>query len=174
MKSFLKCLFSINPISLTFCSILFVVILFLVNVPILDMIELRTYDLRLLSRQARQPTSSIVLAIVDEKSLDTEGRWPWPRSTIAALVDRLSKDQAKVIAFDIGFLEPDENTQLQLINELGQHIHRLSIDNKSLSDFIQQRKQHADNDQTLADAIQHASAHVIVAIWSCAMVRSKT
>jgi adenylate cyclase len=162
MKSFLKCLFSINPISLTFCSILFVVILFLVNVPILDMIELRTYDLRLLSRQARQPTSSIVLAIVDEKSLDTEGRWPWPRSTIAALVDRLSKDQAKVIAFDIGFLEPDENTQLQLINELGQHIHRLSIDNKSLSDFIQQRKQHADNDQTLADAIQHASAHVIL------------
>jgi adenylate cyclase len=162
MKSFVKSLFSINPTSLTFCSILFVIILFLLNVPILDMIELRTYDLRLLSRQARQPSPAVVLAMIDEKSLDTEGRWPWPRSKLAALVDRLSEDQAKVIAFDIGFLEPDENTQLQFVNELGQHIHNLSIDNKELADFLQQRKQQADNDQVLANAIQRASAAVIL------------
>jgi len=162
MKSLLKSLFSINPMSLTCGAILLVIALFTFGVPILDLVELRTYDLRLLSRHARQPSPAIALAMIDERSLDTEGRWPWTRSKIAALVDRLSEDQAKVIAFDISFLEPDENTQLQFINELGQHINTLSIENKNLSDFIQQRKQHADNDQALANAIKNASADVIL------------
>ena len=55
-----------------------------------------------------------MLALIDEKSLDTEGRWPWPRSKFAALVDVLSHDGARVIGFDISFLEPDENSQNDL------------------------------------------------------------
>src|SRR5690554_608944 len=35
-------------------------------------------------------------------------RWPWPRSKIARLIDILSRAEAKVIGFDIGFLEPDD------------------------------------------------------------------
>src|SRR5262249_31311212 len=61
-----------------------------------------------------QPSPVVVLALIDEKSLDTEGRWPWPRSKLATLVDVLSHDGARVIGFDIGFLEPDENSQNDL------------------------------------------------------------
>ena len=50
MKSFLKKLFSVNPVSLAICTTLLVSILFLIGVPILDLIELKTYDLRFLSR----------------------------------------------------------------------------------------------------------------------------
>ncbi|NIR17157.1 MAG: CHASE2 domain-containing protein, partial [Desulfobacterales bacterium] len=92
-----------------------VVFLFLVGLPILDLMELKTYDLRFRSRGHLEPTPAVVLALVDEKSLDQEGRWPWPRSKIANLVNVLSEYGAKVIAFDIGFLEPDENSQLELI-----------------------------------------------------------
>ena len=88
----LKSVFSINPISLTLGTILLVVILFFSGTPLFDLIELKTYDLRVLSRAHGQPSPAVVLALVDEKSLDTEGRWPWPRSKIAALVDRLSRD----------------------------------------------------------------------------------
>src|SRR5437764_11445622 len=107
---FLKSLFSIHPASLTFGTILFVILLFQSGTPILDLIELKTYDLRLLSRGQLPPSPAVVMAVIDEKSLATEGRWPWPRSKIAALVDILSHERAKVIGFDIGFLEPDENS----------------------------------------------------------------
>ena len=114
MRFFLKFLFSIHPTFLTLGTILVVVILFLSGTPILDLVELKTYDLRLFSRGHLPPSPAVVLALVDEKSLDTEGRWPWPRSKFADLVDVLSHDGARVIGFDVGFLEPDENPQNDL------------------------------------------------------------
>src|SRR5437867_7789992 len=120
MRVSFKSLFPINPASLTLGIILLVVILFRSGTSILDLIELKTYDLRVLSRGQLQPSPAVVMAVVDEKSLDTEGRWPWPRSKLAALVDRLSQDGARVIGLDIAFPEPDENSQLALLNEVAQ------------------------------------------------------
>src|SRR5919108_6257344 len=108
MRSSLKSLFSINPVPLTLGTILVVVVLFVFGIPILDLIELKTYDLRFLSRGHVPPSPAVVMAVIDEKSLDAEGRWPWPRSKIAALVDILSQDGARAIGFDIVFSEPDE------------------------------------------------------------------
>ena len=133
----LKSLFSINPTSLTLLSIFAVVILFRSQVPVFELIELKTYDLRFLSRGQVQPSPAVVLALIDEKSLNIEGRWPWPRSKIAALVDKLSWDGAKVIGFDVGFLEPDENSQLELLNQLSQTVDTLAIKNARLAKFIQ-------------------------------------
>jgi CHASE2 domain-containing sensor protein len=120
---------AIRPAFLTLCLILIVVVLFTSGVPLLDWMELKTYDLRLFSRGHVPPTPAVVLALVDEKSLATEGRWPWPRAKFAALVDHLSQDGVRVIGFDMVFLEPDENSQ---------------------------------NDLTLAKAIKHASAAVVL------------
>ena len=131
MRVLFRSLFSINPVSLTLGTILAVIILFRSHVPIFDLIELKTYDLRFLSRGQVQPSPAVVLALIDEKSLDIEGRWPWPRSKFAALVDILSRDGAKVIGFDIGFLEPDENSQLGLLNKLSQKVETLAIKNRS-------------------------------------------
>jgi adenylate cyclase len=106
MKSPLRTLASLNPVSLASGTTLLVVALYWFGVPILDRIELQTYDLRFLSRGAREPLGAVALAVIDEKSLDSEGRWPWPRSKMAKLVDALSDAGAAVIAFDVGFLEP--------------------------------------------------------------------
>jgi adenylate cyclase len=159
---FLKAVFSINSASLTLGTILVVVILFLSGTAILDLIELKTYDLRFLSRGQVQPSPAVVLALIDEKSLDTEGRWPWPRSKIAALVDILSHDGARVIGFDIGFLEPDENSQLAFINQLSQKVDTLAIKHPQLADFIRESKKRADNDLALANAIKNSSAAVVL------------
>lgn len=126
MTSFLRSLFSVNSASLTLGTILVTAALFLVGVPILDLVELETFDLRFRSRGALEPSPAVVLAMVDEKSLDREGRWPWPRSRMAALVDRLSADGARVIAFDIGFLEPEVGTDSDL--EFAEAIERSSAD----------------------------------------------
>jgi adenylate cyclase len=159
---FLKCLFSINPVSLTLCTILLVVLLFFAGIPILDLIELKAYDLRFLSRGLLQPSPAVVMAVIDEKSLDAEGRWPWPRSKLAALVDTLSQDGARVISFDIAFPEPDENSQVAFVNQFSQKVDALSIKNPQLADFITERRRHADNDLALATAIKNSSAAIVL------------
>ena len=134
----------------------------MIGVTFLDMIELKTYDLRFLSRGHLKGSSEIVMAVLDEKSLDEEGRWPWPRSKIAALIDRLSQDGARVIGFDIGFLEPDENSYLKFVNQLDQEIHSLNINNRRLDNFIKKSKIEADNDLALANAIKNSTATVVL------------
>ena len=49
----------------------------------------------------------VVVVDIDEKSLDQLGQWPWPRSVVAKLVDRLTAMGAVAIGFDIVFAEPD-------------------------------------------------------------------
>ena len=162
MRFSAKSIFAINPGTITICSVLLVAALFLVGAPILDMVELKTYDLRFLSRGNLSPTPAVVLALIDEKSIKTEGRWPWPRSKMARLVDILSEDGAKVIGFDIGFLEPDENSRLGLIDELASKVEALSINNDKLEKFIDENKKDADNDAALAKAIKNSSAAVVL------------
>jgi adenylate cyclase len=149
-------------VGLAFLTMALVGALFAVGVPIFDLVELKTYDLRVRSRGDRPPASAIALVVIDEKSLDTEGRWPWPRSKIAALVDVLSRDGAKVIGFDIGFSEPDENSELALVRELGRRVDRLGIRDERLSAFIGERERAADNDLALARAIRSSRAPVVL------------
>ena len=89
--------------------IIFVGILaYLQEISFLDLMELKTIDLRFEARGQISPGPDVVLAVIDEKSISKEGKWVWPRSKIANLVTKLSKAGARVIAFDIGFLEPDD------------------------------------------------------------------
>src|SRR5512143_1483445 len=106
MTRALRTLAAANPVTLTLGAILLVFALYALRVPILELTELKTYDLRVRARGALPPSPAVALAVIDERSLDAEGRWPWPRSKLAALVDALSRGGARVIAFDVAFPEP--------------------------------------------------------------------
>ena len=64
------------------------------------------------------PNSDVVIAKIDEKSLDTLGRWPWPRQTMAKLVQRLHEYEAEVIGFDIIFSSPQINSDHEALIKL--------------------------------------------------------
>lgn len=49
----------------------------------------------------------ILIAAIDDKSLQEIGRWPWDRKVFAALFDRL--DQAYVVGVDVAFFESSDN-----------------------------------------------------------------
>lgn len=53
------------------------------------------------------PDLPVRIVDVDEASLARIGQWPWPRATVAQLVERLTDLGAAAIAFDMVFAEPD-------------------------------------------------------------------
>ncbi|MBI4125758.1 MAG: adenylate/guanylate cyclase domain-containing protein [Deltaproteobacteria bacterium] len=56
-------------------------------------------------RGPKSPRHPIALAVIDEKSLNQMGRWPWPRSQMGRLVEKLNDLEAKAAGFDITFSE---------------------------------------------------------------------
>ncbi|RJR35378.1 MAG: CHASE2 domain-containing protein [Desulfobacteraceae bacterium] len=158
----LKSLFTIRPASITLLLTVLVLVLFFAGVPILDIVELKTYDLRFLSRGPVKPSSDVVLAVIDEKSLDVEGRWPWPRSKLAKLIDVLSEEGAKVVSMDITFSEPDENTNLKFLDNFDQKIRTLKIVDDQVTTFMSETRRNADNDLILSNAIQHSRSGIVL------------
>lgn len=59
-----------------------------------------------LSALPAHTSSAVAAVIVDERSLAEIGRWPWPRSILAALVERISAAEPRAIAVDILLIEP--------------------------------------------------------------------
>ncbi|OQW96655.1 MAG: adenylate/guanylate cyclase domain-containing protein [Desulfobacteraceae bacterium A6] len=151
-----------NPVIISIISIIIVTFSYLYGIPFLDLMELKTIDLRFKSRGNIPTTSDVVLAVIDEKSIAKEGKWIWPRSKMAELVNRLSNAGAKVIAFDIGFLEADEKSTVRAIEEIQKKMADLNQLDPSLAKYLEDLKFHTDNDRLLANAIRNSTAKVIL------------
>jgi len=67
----------------------------------------------MVSRGKMASGGETIIVTIDEKSLSELGRWPWPRTVMAKLVDQLKAYGAKAVGFDIIFSEPDENSNLE-------------------------------------------------------------
>jgi len=83
----------------------------------IGVLELKTQDAR--ARAHARPTThtgEIVLLDISEQSLGrlepVFGRWPWPRSAHAEVVEYLARDGAKAVAFDILFPERGRTAQI--------------------------------------------------------------
>jgi adenylate cyclase len=92
--------------------------LYVMDVPLLDVIELKTYDMRLHLTPPANPEPAVAIVAIDEKSLAAQGRWPWSRATMARLVERLDALGARVIAFDVFFSEPENRAALEQLARL--------------------------------------------------------
>ena len=54
--------------------------------------------------------ASVRVVDIDEASLQAHGQWPWPRTRLAELVDRLQAAGAAVVVFDVLLVEPDRTS----------------------------------------------------------------
>jgi CHASE2 domain-containing sensor protein/two-component sensor histidine kinase len=57
----------------------------------------------------REVPDDVVIVSIDAQSLTELGRWPWPRSHHAQLIDQLQNAGAKVIGLDLILTESDRN-----------------------------------------------------------------
>ncbi len=85
----------------------------------LTRLDLLAYDLMLPERPAAQQPA-VVLAI-DDESLATLGRWPWPRDIHARMVDHLREAGASVIGLTLMFPEPDPAGDAALADAIRRH-----------------------------------------------------
>ena len=70
--------------------------------------EDRFFDLRMkFTIDKNMKDNRMVLAAIDDHSLNKIGRWPWTRSKHAQLIDKLGTFGAKILAFDIFYPEPE-------------------------------------------------------------------
>ena len=124
-------------------------IVFAVGNTLFDTIDMKIYDLRFRLRGQLPAGSEVVIVAIDEKSQDRLGRWPWPRTRIAELVDTLGKHGAKVMAFDIVFAEPDESSGLRVLRGL-----REQTSDPAAQTALDRAMREADNDAKLAVALR--------------------
>ena len=73
---------------------------------VLQRIDHLVYDYLLIWQQ-NQASEQVVIAAIDDESLQVLGRWPWSRRIQAQLLDRLTEWQAKAVGFDVLFAEPE-------------------------------------------------------------------
>ena len=111
----------------------------------LRILELKTVDLRfrLLGDQG-VASSDIALVAIDDASLKTlepaVGRWPWPRDAHSVLLGYLKRAGARLVVFDLLFLERDaQNPQGDVAfgaatAETGNVIHSVHLGNQRTSE----------------------------------------
>jgi adenylate cyclase len=100
-----------------------------------------TYQ-RLMPR-AREKAPAVIVEI-DEKSLSLHGQWPWPRSLLAALVDRIRAAEPFAIGLDLIFPEPDR---------LSPDIIAKSLHGQGAGELVARLKAMPGHDQVLAKAL---------------------
>lgn len=81
--------------------------LYALHPALLETLDQRSRDLVFKLRDAPAPAPEVVIVAVDEKSIKSFGRWPWPRDLQAELISRLKTHGAAVIALDIIYLQPE-------------------------------------------------------------------
>lgn len=81
-------------------------------------IDQATIDWRLRFRGQRKASDQVVILAIDEKSLAQEGQWPWPRKTMARLIDEIMSRGAKVIGFDLVWAEKEKNEVISVLSQI--------------------------------------------------------
>ncbi|PPR11843.1 MAG: Adenylate cyclase 1 [Alphaproteobacteria bacterium MarineAlpha11_Bin1] len=85
---------------------------------------------------------------IDEKSLETLGQWPWPRTVLADLLGKLANAGAATVAFDVLFAEPDRTSPKRIIDQWQRFVS--SKQKEKLSDLASKLP---DHDEVLASRL---------------------
>ncbi|MGB6948061.1 MAG: adenylate/guanylate cyclase domain-containing protein [Methyloceanibacter sp.] len=91
------------------------------------------------------PDLPLRIVDIDEESLKQIGQWPWPRTVLAELVQKLSANGAAAVGFDMVFPEPDRMSPANAL--------RFWPKSDALASLREEAEKLPSNDQTFAEAI---------------------
>lgn len=138
---------------------------FSANTGLMQSLERKAYDLGLLAT-SRTPSDKVAVIAIDDRSIANLGRWPWPRSTQADMLDLLAASHAKVIGDAVLFFEPQVDAGMEYITRMSALLDSPSLKSGSpaqQADLAQLREVSSeainflDNDKKLSTSIANAS-----------------
>jgi adenylate cyclase len=131
--------------------------------PILEFVERLELDsldtrFRYRPRLATKPDSRIVIVDIDQHSQEVLGRWPFPRTNFARMLDALHDDGARVAGFDITFSKPELDRNSAALRGLWAKIEERQKNGVAIDPWvaaeIQKLAVASDADKQFAEAIQ--------------------
>ncbi|MFA7348454.1 MAG: adenylate/guanylate cyclase domain-containing protein [Desulfurivibrionaceae bacterium] len=150
----LKSFFTLSPFKVGCLATLAAVLLFASfgqqKPPLLETLDNRLTDTMFRWRGTVKPSQPIVIIDIDEKSLRTIGQWPWPRNTVARMIQNLGAGGAKVIGLDIVFAEADRTSPKNFIDELQQFL-PVQLPPETMTEL--KAKESLDHDLSLGKAL---------------------
>lgn len=114
--------------------------------PQLAALRMRTFDFYQILKPRTVTLRPAAIVDIDEQSLAAYGQWPWPRTLIADLVNKLTRMGSAAIGFDIIFAEPDRMSP----SVAAQGFRNLDAQTRA------QLEKLPSNDGILAAAMQHS------------------
>jgi len=85
------------------------------NPPLVEGVRLRVFDEVQRLFPAQWEDTDVRIIDIDDDSLARIGQWPWPRTIVADMVNRLVDAGAAAVAFDVVFAEPDRTSPAMVI-----------------------------------------------------------
>ncbi len=122
------------------------------------LLEFKAYDFKMSLRGIRPVSDQVVIVAIDEHSLQREGRWPWPRTRLAKLVDKLTESGAAVIGLDLLFPEKDIYVPFDEVMSEIEKKDLAGMNRKQLKSWL---KQASDSDAKLAAAMRRSERSVL-------------
>jgi adenylate cyclase len=131
--------------------------------PVIRGLETASLDLRFRLRGVRPPGSEVVAILVDDRSLERLGRWPFSRALFTRALAILDEAGAKVVAFDFLFTEPDEPVPAELREAARAGVEALASERNDRLRAALEKLAESDRDKRFAASIR-ASGHVLLPI----------
>jgi len=119
----------------------------------LTLLDSRAVDLRLLARGPEPASDQIVVVAIDNASIAELGRWPWPRTVLARLLERIDAAGPAVIGFDIVQSEATSTPDLSALAG--------RVDADALAKVTAALHQESPEDLALAAAIRKSGRVVV-------------
>jgi adenylate cyclase len=106
------------PVLTGLALVVLVAVLQLLHLPALDRFGFLLFDSYERAGPRAYEDAPVRVVDIDDESIRRLGQWPWPRSEIARLTDRLGQAGASVVAFDVVFSEPDRTSPARIADQL--------------------------------------------------------
>jgi len=132
--------------------------------------ELLASDLRFRVRGPMAPGPEVVIAAIDEQSVDELGRWPWPYTVQAQLIHRLTAYGAAAIGYDVVFSSSDTSAGLDNLQTIQASLAaRGYYSDAELQALVERTLAAADHDQIFATALQESGRTILGYFfhWRC-------
>ncbi|PIQ95811.1 MAG: adenylate/guanylate cyclase domain-containing protein [Nitrospinae bacterium CG11_big_fil_rev_8_21_14_0_20_56_8] len=152
MKRFL----AVTPFKIGIFLTFIMVFVVVWNPAIFEILESQLIDFRFINRGPKPPGPEVAIVVIDEKSLDELGQWPWPRSVLAALVDKLAELNVVTVGFDVVFAESGDRSQIDAISLVNHVAETLPISDELREQIATSVTDLPTPDELFAESIQKA------------------